>query len=49
MSVPLDDDLEAGIARLKAIEAIKSLEAQHWYCCDHKDVEGEIARLLRQS
>ena len=32
--------LEARIARLEAIEAIKSLKARYWYCCDSKDVEG---------
>ncbi|KPK14728.1 MAG: hypothetical protein AMJ62_12020 [Myxococcales bacterium SG8_38] len=33
-------DLEARIARLEAIEAIKNLKARYWHCCDHKDVEG---------
>jgi hypothetical protein len=33
-------DLEARIARLEAIEAIKSLKARYWSCCDAKDVEG---------
>ncbi len=34
------NDLEARIARLEAIEAIKNLKARYWYCCDQKDVEG---------
>ena len=33
-------DIETRISRLEAIEAIKSLKARYWYCCDHKDVEG---------
>jgi hypothetical protein len=33
-------DLETRIARLEAIEAIKSLKARYWHCCDTKDVEG---------
>jgi hypothetical protein len=34
------DDFETRIARLEAIEAIKSLKARYWHCCDNKDVEG---------
>jgi hypothetical protein len=40
------DDLEARIARLEAIEAIKQLKARYWHCCDTKDVEGVRACFL---
>jgi hypothetical protein len=40
MSPTPSSDLEARIARLEAIEAIKNLKARYWYCCDQKDVEG---------
>lgn len=33
-------DLEARVARLEAIEAIRNLKARYWYACDRKDVEG---------
>jgi len=40
MSPTQSHGLEARIARLEAIEAIKNLKARYWHCCDHKDVEG---------
>ena len=33
-------DLQAPIARLEALEAIKALNARYWYACDQKDVEA---------
>lgn len=32
--------LERRIARLEALEEIKSLKARYWYACDRKDVEA---------
>lgn len=40
MSSTAHEDLETRISRLETIEAIKSLKARYWHCCDRKDVDG---------
>ncbi len=34
------EELERRIARLEALEEIKSLKARYWYACDRKDVQA---------